>query len=109
MNADELGEFPDRQDGLEYAPKRAVERIVDNANQVVLGRLASPEPDDGELILGLRKQAEAAADPLRALALSLRKLTLEHITTMCKAMGKPEMRDTLVQWAISYLDGTEMP
>jgi hypothetical protein len=52
---------------------------------------------------------EAAEDPLKVVARKLRALTLEHITTMCSAMGKPDMRDTLVKWAVAYLDGTAMP
>ena len=94
-----LGEFPERQDGLEYAPLKAPDTVT----------VYGPDEPPDELSLALRKQAEAAADPLREVARQLRALTLEHITSMCKAMGKPEMRDTLVQWAISYLDGTEMP
>jgi hypothetical protein len=52
---------------------------------------------------------EATEDPLKVVARKLRALTLEHITTMCSAMGKPDMRDTLVKWAVAYLDGTPMP
>lgn len=54
----------------------------------------------------LEEIEEATADPLKVVARKLRALTLEHITTMCAAMGKPDMRDTLVKWAVAYLDGT---
>jgi hypothetical protein len=49
---------------------------------------------------------ESVKDPLKVVAAKIRALTLEHITTMCSAMGKPDMRDTLVRWAVAYLDGT---
>ena len=54
----------------------------------------------------LREMTEALDDPLKVVARRIRALTLEHITTMCVAMGKPDMRDTLVKWAVAYLDGT---
>src|SRR6266853_4642750 len=54
----------------------------------------------------LMEMEEAAEDPLKVVARKIRALTLEHITTMCSAMGKPDMRDTLVKWAVAYLDGT---
>ena len=57
----------------------------------------------------LKALEKALNDPLETVARQLRALTLEQITVMCKGMNKPEMRDTLVQWAVSYLDGTEMP
>jgi hypothetical protein len=57
----------------------------------------------------LKEMAEALDDPLKVVARRIRALTLEHITTMCSAMGKPDMRDTLVKWAVAYLDGTPMP
>jgi len=59
--------------------------------------------------LSLAALSEATDDPLKNLAQLIRALTLEHITTMCSAMGKPDMRDTLVKWAAAYLDGTAMP
>ena len=61
-------------------------------------------PDD--LLVEIEESTE---DPLKVVARKLRALTLEHITTMCVAMGKPDMRDTLVKWAVAYLDGTAMP
>ncbi|SRR5258707_15282473 len=57
----------------------------------------------------LKEMVESMDDPLKVVARKLRALTLEHITTMCVAMGKPDMRDTLVRWAVAYLDGTPMP
>jgi len=52
---------------------------------------------------------ESTEDPLKVVARKLRALTLEHVTQMCTQMGKVEMRDTLVKWAVAYLDGTPMP
>jgi len=56
----------------------------------------------------LEEIEESAEDPLKVVARKIRALTLEHITTMCSAMGKPDMRDTLVKWAVAYLDGKPM-
>ena len=67
------------------------------------------EADRLKALEHLKAVEKALNDPLETVARQLRALTLEQITVMCKGMNKPEMRDTLVQWAISYLDGTEMP
>jgi hypothetical protein len=71
------------------------------------------EADVRELITieGSKAAVERAIEPdlLRVTALCLRALTLEQITTMCKGMGKAELRDTLVLWAAAYLDGGELP
>jgi hypothetical protein len=64
-------------------------------------------PDEGlPTVDDLKEMVDALDDPLRVVARRIRALTLEHITTMCSAMGKPDMRDTLVKWAVAYLDGT---
>ncbi len=60
------------------------------------------EPDLVEL-------AAQAQDPLRSIAAQIRALPAELLWKLCDHMEKPEMAKTLVQWAISYLDGTEMP
>jgi hypothetical protein len=52
---------------------------------------------------------ESAEDPKKVLARKLRALTLEHMTEICTQMGKVELRDILVRWAVAYLDGTAMP
>jgi hypothetical protein len=67
-------------------------------------------PDEGlptvDDIRAMDDLVVALDDPLKVVARRIRALTLEHITTMCSAMGKPDMRDTLVRWAVAYLDGT---
>ena len=48
-------------------------------------------------------------NPLLVVAQNLRALTLEQITEMCNEMGDMALRDKLVGWAISRIDGTPMP
>jgi hypothetical protein len=52
---------------------------------------------------------EALNNPETVIARIIRGFTLEQITTLCRAMGNPNLRDTLVNWAVSHLDGTPLP
>jgi len=85
------------------AAKNGVEELIPFGKSPGMIEEGLPTVDD------LREMTEALDDPLKVVARKLRALTLEHITTMCSAMGKPDMRDTLVKWAVAYLDGTAMP
>jgi len=52
---------------------------------------------------------EATHRPETVIARIIRGFTLEQITSLCKAMGDQSLRDRLVNWAVSHLDGTPLP
>jgi hypothetical protein len=81
------------KDLTDYAPKPKQEGALEWA----------PEPPD------LDRIGKWSQDPLKVVAENLRGLTLEQITRMANDMGEPNIRDTLVQWAIAYLDGGHLP
>jgi hypothetical protein len=68
---------------------------------------ALPESDDLEI--ELKEVNDWVEDPLKVVARHFRSLTLEHITKMCTQMGKADLRDTMVQWAVAYLEGGDLP